>query len=492
MRAESDGPRGTLKLGGASVQFLAYALCVAVVFNISRAVAWRQFVLLASSIVFLGFFSLHLTDFIPLAAFLLFGFVSMRLVRGAIIGPFVPVTIGVLAFVWLKRYAFIPSSLFLQHPYVTLGLSYIFFRVLHLILDSTSRYTTLPDKIGFVSYLNYTLNFTTLVSGPIQRYKSFAGMQLASEPLPLTIRVAGRALDRIIVGFFKVNVLSLFLAMIQASALNSLSATQTAGQRVWAGVIIAAAYPFYLYCNFSGYIDMVIGIARFLRLQLPENFNRPFSSENYMIFWNRWHITLSMWVRIYVYSPVMMACIRRWPSPAIEPFLSVFAFFVTFFLVGLWHGQTSMFIVFGVLQGLGVSLTKLYQVMMTRALGVEEYEAISRNWFYNVLARGLTFTWCTLTLLWFWSSWTQMGSLMRIIRPAQVALIWVTILVGSSVLLGLWELSRAWFLSFQFESEPFLQSRYVRTVRDTALAAIAIAVLALLNVPPPDIIYKTF
>jgi alginate O-acetyltransferase complex protein AlgI len=321
---------------------------------------------------------------------------------------------------------------------VTLGLSYIFFRVLHLIIDSTSRYTTLPETISFVSYLNYTLNFTTLVSGPIQRYKSFAAMQLAPEPLSLNIRVAGRALDRIIVGFFKINVLSLFLSMIQASALNSLSPTQMDSQRIWAGVVVAAAYPFYLYCNFSGYIDMVIGVARFLRLQLPENFNRPFSSENYMIFWNRWHITLSMWVRIYVYSPLMMARIRRWPSPAVEPFLSVFAFFVTFFLVGLWHGQTSVFIFFGVLQGLGVSLTKLYQVLMARALGADGYKEISSNWFYNVIARGLTFTWCTFTLLWFWSNWTQLGSLARTMRPAQVAMVWLVILVGSSLLLALW------------------------------------------------------
>jgi alginate O-acetyltransferase complex protein AlgI len=479
-------------LGGASFQFLAYAFCVVVVFSISRAVAWRQFVLLAGSIVFLGFFSMHPAEFVPLAFFLLFGFVSMRLVRAGLIGPFVPVTLGVLAFIWLKRYGFIPSSLFLQHPYVTLGLSYIFFRVLHLIIDSTSRYTTLPDKISFVSYLTYTLNFTTLLSGPIQRYKSFAGMQLAPEPLPLNISVAGRALDRIIVGFFKVNVLSLFLSMIQASALNSLSTTQTASQRIWAGVVVAAVYPFYLYCNFSGYIDMVIGVARFLRLQLPENFNRPFSSENYMIFWNRWHITLSMWVRIYVYSPLMMVGIRRWPSPAVEPFLSVFAFFVTFFLVGLWHGQTSVFIFFGILQGLGVSLTKLYQVLMARSLGADGYKAISGTWLYNVIARGLTFTWCTFTLLWFWSNWSQLGSLARTIRPAQVTMVWLIILVGSSLSLALWELSRTWLLSFQFESEPFLQSRYVWTVRDTALAAITIAVMALMNVPAPDIVYKTF
>jgi alginate O-acetyltransferase complex protein AlgI len=121
-------------------------------------------------------------------------------------------------------------------------------------------------------------------------------------------------------------------------------------------------------------------------------------------------------MKIYVCTPLMMSSIRRWPSPAIEPFLSVFAFFVTFFLVGLWHGQTSVFIFFGVLQGLGVSLTKLYQVMMARWIGVGRYRAIGSNWFCNAFARGLTFSWSAFTLMWFWSNWRQLGSVVRTIR----------------------------------------------------------------------------
>ena len=129
-------------------------------------------------------------------------------------------------------------------------------------------------------------------------------------------------------------------------------------------IATVAVYPLYIYCNFSGYIDIVIGIARFLRIQLPENFNRPFSSQNYMIFWSRWHITLSTWFQIYVYGPLCYWTLRRWRSPATEALLNVFAFFLTFFLVGLWHGQTSSFMFFGLLLGLGVSVTKLYQVLM--------------------------------------------------------------------------------------------------------------------------------
>jgi D-alanyl-lipoteichoic acid acyltransferase DltB (MBOAT superfamily) len=478
-------------MGSASFEFLAYAFSVAIIFNFNRSVGWRQFILLAASIGFLGFFSLHLAAFIPLAAFLVFGFVSLRIMQAGRTRAFGPLLLaGIVAFIWLKKYAFIPHSLFLTHPYVTLGLSYIFFRVLHLIIDAHSG--DLPAKISLVSYLNYTLNFTTLVSGPIQMYPEFAESQLAAVPLPLNIVVAGQAVERIIVGFFKVNVLSLFFSMARTSALNSLGPNLATGERVWAGIVITAAYPLFLYCNFSGYIDIVIGIARFLRIELPENFNRPFSSEDFMTFWSRWHITLSTWLKTYVYNPLMITSMRRWPSKAVEPFLAVFAFFVTFFLVGVWHGQTSTFIFFGVLQGLGVSLTKLYQIAMTNWVGRKEYKALTRRWLYRTAARGLTFTWFTFTLLWFWSNWTQLGVIVRNFRPSEIVAVWFAILVGSSVVLAVWEATRQWLLTFQFEGQPLVASRYVRTVWDTALLVIALVTVMLLNAPAPDIVYKAF
>jgi alginate O-acetyltransferase complex protein AlgI len=478
-------------VGSASLQFLAYACAVVLVFNFNRSVAWRQFILLGASVGFLGFFSLQPPAFVPLAAFLAYGFVSLRLMQAKKTNLYAPLLLlGIVAFMWLKKYAFIPAALFLHHPYLTLGLSYIFFRALHLIIDA--RNGDLPPNISLVSYLNYMLNFTTLLSGPIQRYEDFAAMQLAPVPLPLDVIVAGEALERIIVGFFKVNVLSLFLSMIRTSALASLTPDGPATTRILNGVIIAAIYPLYLYCNFSGYIDIVIGIARFLRIELPENFNRPFSSDNFITFWGRWHITLSAWLKTYVYNPLLIVTMRRWPSPAVEPFLGVFAFFATFFLIGVWHGQTSVFIFFGVLQGLGVSVTKLYQVLIAKWIGRKQYKELARNGLYTVATRGLTFTWFAFTLLWFWSNWKQLGGLTRSFHRGEIALVWLLIFAGASVILAIWEAVREWLLAFQFEGQPFLLSRYVRTAWNTTLVVISIGTITLLNAPPPDIVYKTF
>jgi len=479
-------------MGCASLQFLGFALAVAIIFNLRDSVAWRQGVLLFASLLFLAFFSLNPVSWLPLAAFLGFGFISLRRMQnGRKRGAFVPLLVsGIAAFVWLKKYSFVPAPLFLQFSYVTLGLSYIFFRVLHLIIDAKDG--NIPEKVSLTSYLNYTLNFTTLISGPIQRYQDFAEMQLAPVPLKLDIVIAGQALERIVIGFFKVNVLSLFLSMARMDALGGLSYSQTLSERVVNGIVIAASYPFYLYCNFSGYIDIVIGIARFLRIELPENFNRPFSSDNFMNFWSRWHITLSEWLKTYVYNPLLIGLMRRYSSPKIEPFLGVFAFFVTFFLVGVWHGQTSVFLFFGLLQGLGVSVTKLYQVLMSKQLGKKRYKALANNPIYNVFARGLTFTWFTFTLLWFWSNWKQLGTITDHLGWPAIALTWIVIFVGSSVLLAAWESARTWLMSFEWDSGPFLLSRYVRTVWGTALVVLAVAAVMLSNAPAPEIVYKAF
>jgi alginate O-acetyltransferase complex protein AlgI len=114
----------------------------------------------------------------------------------------------IFAYGWLKKYTLLPDRIFINHPYFTLGLSYIFFRVLHLLIEAGN----LDEKrrIGPGAYLLYTLNFTTLISGSIQRYDEFARDQFASDPIALGPRVVGRQLERIVLGFFKVNVLAMW------------------------------------------------------------------------------------------------------------------------------------------------------------------------------------------------------------------------------------------------------------------------------------------
>lgn len=470
-----------------SFQFLLLALAGLVLFRISANQAWRQAVLLAINLVFFQTFFSGPVQCLPFVGFLLLGYGSLFRLPGRMFG-WVTVAAIAAAFFWLKKYSFVPSSLVLGFPYVTVGLSYVFFRVMQLAIDTQQQ--AMEARPSLISYLNYTLNFTCLVSGPIQRYEDYAAMERA--PAPIGPVSAGIALERIIIGLFKVFVLSAALLSVQHGLIDGLGADPVFARRLAAGVAIVAIYPVYLYFNFSGYTDFVIGVARWFGIVLPENFNRAFQAENFITFWTRWHITLSTWLKTYVYQPLLMSLMTRFPSRRAESTLVVFSLFVTFFLVGAWHGQTRAFLFYGVLQGFGISANKLYQMTMTARLGKKPYRELCAHYIYRSCCRGLTFTWFSFTLLWFWCDWRQLDALYHAFGNIAALLAWPLLFAVSTVVLAIWVAAFELALSVRWPSRPLVTSRYVRTMWGTALIAIVLGLNFLLNSPAPPIVYKNF
>jgi D-alanyl-lipoteichoic acid acyltransferase DltB (MBOAT superfamily) len=473
-----------------SLPFLAFAATAALLFNLSAACGWQRLVLLATNLVFFASFSNSLLAFVPFAGFLAIGFIAQRVVRGGAGSKLFPalLVVAIVGFFWLKRYSFVPDTVLLPFPYVLVGLSYVFFRVLHLIIDSHQG--AIAGRVSLLSYLNYTLNFTALTSGPIQRYQDYRRME--SEPLALDLVVAGRAAERIVIGYFKVAIVSMLLAQAQHAAIGALGPDVALPQRAALGAAVVAIYPLYLYANFSGYVDVVIGVARFFRIELPENFNRPFIAASFIDFWSRWHITLSSWLKTYVYNPLMLLGMERITAPARAPYVAVGAYFVTFFLVGLWHGQTSEFVFFGFLQGGGVAVNKLYQLVMQGRLGRQRYTALACRPIYLALARGLTFTWFAFTLLWFWSNWAQMTGFAHALGVEAALGAGAAIFALATIAIAASEAVRALLLSVRWQEQPVLLSRYVRTSWCTALVMITAAAIVLFASPAPDIVYKGF
>lgn len=473
-----------------SLPFLAFAAVAALLFNLAAARGWQRLVLLATNLVFFASFSRSPLAFIPFAGFLAIGFIAQHIVRdGAAHRVFAALLAATIAgFFWLKRYSFVPDAALLPFPYVLVGLSYVFFRVLHLIIDSHQG--ALPGQVGLLSYLNYTLDFTALTSGPIQRYQDYRRMETA--PLALDLVVIGRAIERIVIGYFKVAIISMLLAQAQHAAIAALTPDAALPERVAIGTAIVALYPLYLYANFSGYMDVVIGVARFFRIELPENFNRPFTAASFIDFWSRWHITLSSWLKTYVYNPLMLLGMERITAPASAAYIAVGAYFVTFFLVGLWHGQTSEFVFFGFLQGGGVALNKAYQLVMQSRLGRKRYSALACHPIYVALARGLTFTWFAFTLLWFWSNWPQMSGFAHALGIQASLCVGAAIFALATVLIATTEAGRILALRIRWRDEPVVLSRYVRTSWCTALVMVTVAVIILSASPAPDIVYKGF
>ncbi len=478
----------------ASLQFVLFGLITAVFTNLSRSRVWRSVVIMAASLIFLAMLAKSAIALVPLAAFLLFGygFLAMR-ERGWSKGAAWSVPAVIVAYVWLKKYTFLPESSFLHFPYFTLGISYIFFRVLHLLIEAGEGVGAEEKQhIGFGAYLLYTLNFTTLVSGPIQRYEEFARDQFAVEPVSLGPDVIGLQLERIVRGFFKVNVLAMLLHMMQENGLEQLTQPVQIEHKLFAAIQLTVAYPLFLYANFSGYIDIVIALARLMRIRLPENFDRPFSASSFLDFWNRWHITLSTWLKTYVYNPLLVALMRRISSLSWEPFLGVICYFVTFFLIGVWHGRTSEYIIFGILQGGGVAFNKLWQLSLTRILGRKAYKELAKNAIYIAFGRGLTFSWFAFTMFWFWANWKQIGTIFSAIAVVPWIAVWLVIWFGSTAVLATWEQLRAALLRLQTSEGPVLTSRYALVVYATVMGVMALVITGVLNQPAPGIVYKAF
>jgi len=478
-------------MDSASFQFVLFGLVVAAFSNFSQSRVWRSAVLFVASMVFLLLLAHDPRVLTALAGFLALGYICLLLLQRGWSRLFVWIMVAVvLVYAWLKRYTFLPNGILPHGSFFLLGLSYILFRVLHLLVDSKDRGSRAPIGVG--AYLLYMLNFNTFLSGPIQFYDDFARDQFALQPIPLGARVVGLQIERIIRGFFKVNVLATLLFAAQEDALQKIFQPLPLSLRLFAAFRLTVAYPFFLYANFSGYIDIVIASSRLMRVRLPENFDRPFSATSFLDFWNRWHMSLSNWVKTYVYNPLLMALMRHISSVALQPFLGVFCFFAAFFLVGIWHGRTSEFIFLGLLFGIGVSVNKLWQVTMARVLGRKGYRALAGNFLYSSSSRGLTFAWFALANFWFWADWRQIGSIFTALAPVQWLGVWVAIWLCATVILALWEWLRAALLAVKTSEGPVLVSRYARVVYASALGLAAVVMTILLNQPVPEVIYKKF
>jgi D-alanyl-lipoteichoic acid acyltransferase DltB (MBOAT superfamily) len=298
--------------------------------------------------------------------------------------------------------------------------------------------------------------------------------------------------ERVVLGFFKVVLLSAAFERLQRHGLSLAETASSTTERLVAVLLIVGMYPVYLYMNFSGYMDIVIGVGRWFRMPLPENFDRPFAAPNFMIFWGRWHMTLSTFFRTHFFNPLLMTLMRLFPSAAAAPFLGVVAFFVTFFVLGLWHGQTSEFAVYGLVLGLGVSVNKLYQIVMTNALGAKRYQRLAKGAVYTAVCRGLTFTYFALSLLVFWSTWGQLGTLWQRLGGDAVVMGVLCLFAAATLGLACAEALSSATHSWTWNDVPLLKSRYLRTAASTALAAVIWFAIVVVSAPAPENVYRAF
>jgi len=226
-----------------------------------------------------------------------------------------------------------------------LGFSYIAFRLIHALRDRmTGRLPDLPLR----EFITYGLFFPAVTAGPIDRVERFV-KDLRSEPGGTAGRIAPGA-ARILIGVFKKFVLADGLAIL---ALNAALAERVAApQWMW---FFLYAYALRIYFDFSGYTDIALGLGRWAGISLPENFNRPYLQPNLTAFWNSWHITLAQWFRSYLFYPLTRA-LRSSPRPWPVWLVILAGQLTTMMLIGLWHGVTWNFLIWGCWHGAGLFL----------------------------------------------------------------------------------------------------------------------------------------
>lgn len=417
-----------------SLAFLAFAILIAALHAIWSNGIWRAVLFCAANLLFVASFTTAPKALLPFACFLGFGYFAVRSAQFfKSRGVTAAVVIATLAlFCWLKKYWFLSFVGFLPFPYLVIGLSYAFFRVMGMIIDARTEPSI--AAVGPIKFFNFAMNFPTMIAGPIDRYQEFS-----KPPMPVTLADLGCAIERITIGFFKVLVLSSLLSGIQTAATGLVTADGDAAARVWQSLASFGVYPIYLYFNFSGYSDIVIGIGRLFGKKYPENFDAPFSSFSFIEFWSRWHMTLSNWLKDYVYTPFLMTLMKANMPRSFDPYLGTLAYFVTFFLIGIWHGSTIVFAIYGLLLALGVSINKLHQTYMQKALGKKQYKKIVANQYYRFVARGLTYTWYSFCMICFWANGETATRIVGALGFPGMISSFTALLVFATVALNLWE-----------------------------------------------------
>jgi len=224
-----------------------------------------------------------------------------------------------------------------------LGFSYVAFRLLHTVMDRKAG--RLP-AVSLGEYVNYVIFFPAFSAGPIDRLERF--IRNLNEPIFLNQANWMDAGTRLFMGLFKKFVIADGLAWFALSndlAFNVLSTTW-----MW---ILLYAYSLRIYFDFSGYTDIAIGLGKLLGVQLPENFDSPYLKPNLTQFWNSWHMTLTQWFRSYFFNP-LTRFLRSAKAPLPLPLMILITQVATMMLIGLWHGVTMGFFLWGVWHGIGL------------------------------------------------------------------------------------------------------------------------------------------
>lgn len=260
---------------------------------------------------------------------------------------------------WLKPLAFLSIlplvinkvfALTSLHLLAFIGISYMSFKTIQIMLEISDG--LIKEKISAKDYLQFLLFFPTVSAGPIDRSRRFLKEMNEVMPRKEYLELAGDGVYRIVLGLLYKIVLSTYVYQMLLALNNT--------DIVVYSIKYMYLYTLYLFFDFAGYSLMAVGSSNILGIQTPMNFNKPFLSVDIKDFWTRWHITLSTWLRDFVFSRVLMQVIRKkWFKNRLHN--ATYAYMVNMLVMGFWHGLSVSYIVYGFYHGVLMAGFEVYQ-----------------------------------------------------------------------------------------------------------------------------------
>lgn len=354
------------------------------------------------------------------------------------------------------------TSFNIDHITLPVGISFFTFQTISYTIDVYRR--ELKPVRNIIDFGFYVSFFPQLIAGPIVRARTF--IPQLYKPFMVSNKWLWYAMLLIIGGLFKKMVISDYISINFVDRIFEHPIAYSGFE-----VLMAIyAYALQIYCDFSGYTDIALGVALLLGFRLPTNFNHPYKATSIQDFWRRWHISLSTWLRDYIYIPL--------GGSKHSKFRTAFNLMLTMLLGGLWHGAALKFIIWGGLHGVALIINRVFSRLF-------KYK---RSKFSSLLAWFITFHFVVLTWIIFRVDSMEntqiiLDRLSRAFVPSSYAAIFGSQLYLFILIVGgfvLHFLPSKWQRNFklQFIKQPLL----------IKIVSLAIAVFAVVSLHQSDIL----
>jgi len=350
----------------------------------------RACILLVISLFFLKFilnlswFHLSLMLIMTMAVY----FTSRLAVHYKLYALLVGSVAALIAILLMNKILSIWENAFLVKILVILGFSYFIFKSIHFLVDS---FHGMIKESSFISFCCFMIYFPVFIAGPIVRYQDFHDELSKKRDLNDCCLQLVEGSKRIILGLFKLIVCSSFASSFSLFNLDLELVVQAPAYK-----IILFSFMAYvdLYFKFGGYSDLAVGTSKLFGITVPENFNFPFLARNFQDFWMRWHISLSIWLRNYLFLPLLKNLSSYFEGRHILN--ASLALFVTFFAMGLWNGFQLNYFFQGLFLGFGALATVLWGDWIRRIGIRKKYMKSKLARVFAIISCNAYFTFCLM------------------------------------------------------------------------------------------------